>query len=104
MLQVLLTGWVFTLLRASLSQAQVPIQADFDATQVGLRHPQAGHIPSSSWMTTLICYSIQAPGACVIPREARGREMPTCSSPSSAQIGGTEEKGRAPPIHPISCR
>uniref|UniRef100_A0A8C0MCF7 Lipocalin/cytosolic fatty-acid binding domain-containing protein n=1 Tax=Canis lupus familiaris TaxID=9615 RepID=A0A8C0MCF7_CANLF len=33
MLQVLLTGWVFTLLRASLSQAQVPIQADFDATQ-----------------------------------------------------------------------
>lgn len=35
MLQMLLIGWVFALLRVSLGQAQVPIQANFDASQVG---------------------------------------------------------------------
>ncbi|XP_027471820.1 lipocalin-like 1 protein isoform X1 [Zalophus californianus] len=33
MLQMLLIGWVFALLRVSLGQAQVPIQANFDASQ-----------------------------------------------------------------------
>ncbi|KAF3820894.1 hypothetical protein GH733_011047 [Mirounga leonina] len=33
MLQMLLISWVFALLRVSLGQAQVPIQANFDASQ-----------------------------------------------------------------------
>lgn len=46
MLHLLVTGWVFILLGVSPGQAEVPIQPNFDASQVGPGTPTPDPSPS----------------------------------------------------------
>ncbi|XP_077627130.1 lipocalin-like 1 protein [Crocuta crocuta] len=82
MLQVPPIASILVLLVVSLGPAQVPIQANFDASQVG------PGFPSSSWTTSLLCFPMGGVG-CMIPREAGGPgEALQISGPGSAQIWG----------------
>lgn len=69
MLQTLLVICILALLRASPSQAQVPIQANFDASQV------CPGVPSCSQM---LCPSRSQGPSCLIPRMAGGPGAAQC--------------------------